>query len=302
MSEQATNTLGSGGGNTGGGNPPATNQGGGQGGGAGGAGGGQGGQGGGGGNATSWLDSLSPEYREDPSLKGYKTADELAKAHIHAQKMIGADKIVVPGKHSTDQDWEQVYAKLGRPESPDKYEFQLDAAHKPEDVKAFKEFAHKSGLLPKQVEALYKFDLQRQQQAKQMQESRYAEIVNRNLDTLKKEWPDNLYQQNLTKADQGMRQFFGDEFVEWTQKCGVNNDPMFIKGMLKIAEAMGEDSLKGEGGASFGVGAEEIQKKINEILGDFKHPYYDDGHAAHNDAVKHVQGLYNELSKRKRPS
>jgi hypothetical protein len=39
--------------------------------------------------------------------------------------MIGSDKIPVPNKYATDEDWQAVYSKLGRPESPDAYEFNL---------------------------------------------------------------------------------------------------------------------------------------------------------------------------------
>jgi hypothetical protein len=35
--------------------------------------------------------------------------------------MIGQDKVVIPNKNSTEDQWNEVYDKLGRPESADKY-------------------------------------------------------------------------------------------------------------------------------------------------------------------------------------
>ena len=35
--------------------------------------------------------------------------------------MIGQDKVVIPTKNSTEEAWNEVYDKLGRPESADKY-------------------------------------------------------------------------------------------------------------------------------------------------------------------------------------
>ena len=41
------------------------------------------------------------------------------------QKMIGQDKVVIPTNNSTEEAWNEVYDKLGRPESAEKYS--LDA-------------------------------------------------------------------------------------------------------------------------------------------------------------------------------
>ena len=35
--------------------------------------------------------------------------------------MIGADKVAIPGKHATDDDWNVVYTKLGRPNEAKDY-------------------------------------------------------------------------------------------------------------------------------------------------------------------------------------
>ena len=45
----------------------------------------------------------------------------LAKSYINATQMIGKDKVAVPNKNSTEDQWNEVYDKLGRPESADKY-------------------------------------------------------------------------------------------------------------------------------------------------------------------------------------
>jgi hypothetical protein len=46
-----------------------------------------------------------------------------------------------------------------------------------------------------------------------------------------------------------------------------------------------EDSFSQEVVTRFGIGKEEAQKKINSIYGNPNHPYFDDGHAQHKDAV-----------------
>ena len=74
---------------------------------------------------SSWKDSISEAYRNDPNIEKFTEIDALAKSYINATKMIGQDKVVIPTNNSTEEHWDDVYAKLGRPESADKYS--LDA-------------------------------------------------------------------------------------------------------------------------------------------------------------------------------
>ena len=71
---------------------------------------------------TSWKEALPEDVREDPSMEAIQTVDNLAKSYVNAQKMIGADKIIVPNKYAEANEWQDVFTKLGLPESVDKYE------------------------------------------------------------------------------------------------------------------------------------------------------------------------------------
>ena len=70
---------------------------------------------------STWKDSISEQYRNDPNIEKFTEADALAKSYINAVKMIGQDKLVVPTNNSTEEAWNEVYDKLGRPESAEKY-------------------------------------------------------------------------------------------------------------------------------------------------------------------------------------
>ena len=52
---------------------------------------------------SSWKDSISEEYRNDPNIEKFTEADSLAKSYINAVKMIGQDKIVIPTKNSSQE-------------------------------------------------------------------------------------------------------------------------------------------------------------------------------------------------------
>jgi uncharacterized protein YukE len=212
--------------------------------------------------------------------------------------MVGADKIVVPGKHATEDDWSGVFKKLGLPETADKYDFKADGAD-PEFIKGFKEASHKAGLLPKQVGEVYGWmtDVQKKFQEKAAQDEEANTRVE--INKLKEEWGgDTGYAKNMAVAKQALFNFFGKDVAEWADKSGAGNDPTFIKLMHKVGLAMGEDAIKGEGGVSFTDSQEQIHKQISDIMNDHSGPYWDKLHPGHQKAVEHVQGMYNRLAKK----
>ena len=76
--------------------------------------------------AFDFRQHIDEGYRNDPSLSTYKDINGMAKSLINAQKMVGADKVAIPGSWATEDDWSQVYSKLGRPETADKYDLSFD--------------------------------------------------------------------------------------------------------------------------------------------------------------------------------
>lgn len=266
-----------------------------------------GGSGGAGGNASggssgggsgSWMDALPDEFKSDPSIQGFKSPADLVKSYIHAQKMVGADKVVVPGKHATDDDWKGVFKKLGLPESPDKYDFKAEGAD-PEFIKGFVEAAHKTGLLPKQVNEIYGWmtDVQKKFQEKVSQDAEATVKVE--LGKLKEEWGgESGYAKNMAVAKSALFNFFGKDTADWVDKTGLGNDPQFIKLMHKVGQAMSEDKIKGEGGVSFTDTQEQIHKQIEDHLKNSSGPYWDSSHPEHQKAVEHVRGLYERLGKK----
>ena len=76
--------------------------------------------------AKSWKETISEEFRNDPNISKFTEIDALAKSYINATRMIGQDKVAVPNENSTDDQWNEVYGKLGRPESPDKYKLETN--------------------------------------------------------------------------------------------------------------------------------------------------------------------------------
>src|SRR3989304_3701646 len=126
------------------------------------------GSGSGGGKSTitaDWKEALDAGIKEHPSLSDFKTPADLAKSWVNAQKLIGKEKIPLPGEKATKEDWDVVFSRLGRPEKPEGYtlpeievpeDFPLPAE---EQAKEFLTKAHEIGMLPSQVNALYEWFL-----------------------------------------------------------------------------------------------------------------------------------------------
>ena len=128
---------------------------------------------------TDWKASLSDEIRSDKSLENIKDVEGLAKSYVHAQKMVGADKIPVPNKFATDKDWDAVYERLGRPADAAGYKYDLPEDQKIDDaaLKNFSDQAHKLGLLPGQANGMVKF--YNEMTAASMQESETTAVAAR---------------------------------------------------------------------------------------------------------------------------
>ena len=109
---------------------------------------------------ATWKETISEEFRTNPNIEKFTEIDALAKSYINAVSMIGQDKVPVPNQNSTEDQWNEVYSKLGRPESPDKYKLEVNSDVVPLDesaVKSFAENAHKLGLNNKQAQGILEY-------------------------------------------------------------------------------------------------------------------------------------------------
>jgi len=102
----------------------------------------------------SFMDKISEEYKETPTIKNIKSIDDMAKQLVHANKKIG-ERLSEP--EEVNEDFFSFYSKLGRPENPDDYKLEVSDELKELgfDEKNFKETAHAAGLTAKQANLLF---------------------------------------------------------------------------------------------------------------------------------------------------
>ena len=104
--------------------------------------------------------TLIPEaYKEEKSLQNFSNMDDFVKSYLHSQKLVGADKIAVPNKYATDEDWKDVYKKLGTPDNAESYKYDLpkESTIDQDALNNFSQEAVKLGLLPHQAQGIMKY-------------------------------------------------------------------------------------------------------------------------------------------------
>lgn len=244
----------------------------------------------------NWKEALPEDLKTDPSLSSIMDIQSLAKSYIHGQKMIGRDKIVIPDKFATDEDWRKVYQKLGVPESADKYEFKVPEGMDEDFVKGFKDLAVKNGILPKQADKLFEFYNSHVDKVISNNEAENKRIFEESVNGLKKEWGLG-YERKLQAASGLFNQIADEESKKVFNESGLGNNPVVIKMFAKLAEQMGEDKFVNANNiGSVGLTPSEAQQKINDIYGNKDHPYYNKSHPSHKDALNEMTKLFEAVA------
>ena len=236
----------------------------------------------------NWKDSLPEEIRNDPSLETIQDIPNLAKSYVNAQKLVGADKVILPKGEEDVDGWNRVFEKLGRPESPDKYTIEPPENLKniPELEKGFRELAHKQGLNNKQVKDLYNwYEGQVTEASAKAQAERESALV-----ALKTEYGSD-YEKHIDNAKKAAVLYGGEDFKAYLDNSGLGNDPTIIKFLAKVGALTKEDSVKGTPAAP----ATNVQEEINKIINDKNSAYHDRFAPGHAAMVAKVTELFGAL-------
>jgi len=241
---------------------------------------------------------LIPEHlREEKALNNFNNMEDFVKSYLHAQKLVGADKIPVPNKHATEEDWNEVFKRLGAPNDPDGYKYDFkDQEMDTEAVQQFNKTAHKLGLLPKQAEGLIKFYNEMNVNNAASQEEAAA-VSQMNVEAeLKKEFGPQ-YSKRLDQAKRLAVNSLGQDFLENTYlKDGsrLGDNLNVIKAFSSLADKLSEDPIIQGDGTSY-MTAKDIEKEITELTQEGS-AYWDKNHINHQKSVDEVLKLREMLN------
>ena len=236
---------------------------------------------------------LEAELLNEPAIKNMKDLPSLVKSYVHSQKMIGKDKVVIPGKDATPEHWNEVFTKLGLPKKED---YKLNKSEKSvlgdEFYNKATELGHSLGILPHQMQSFVS-KLEEDGAAKfqaSMEASKKASEEYWN--NLKTEWGD-AYEAKFENAKTVLKKFSDEPTNQWLKESGLSANPQFVRLMEKFSSVMKEARII-EGKDDAGSPA-DLQGRLNSILNDKNHPYWNRDHVNHATSAKEVQELFEKL-------
>ena len=250
-----------------------------------------------GGSGNGFMEMIPEDLREHPSLSPIKDVGNLARSFVNAQKLIGADKIPFP-TNPTEEDLSNIYSRLGRPETPEGYEFATDGNVITEDVAAeYAGVAHQLGLSPKQAAGILDYYKGSVGQTTEQMEQLAQEQAEQTTNELKREWG-NAFENKVAAAKDVVDQFAGSEILQMRLEDGtmIGNHPAFIKAFAAIGDfkstVTSEDTIN-DGTRNSVFTPAQAQAEIDAIMNDKSHPYHDRKNVTGRQrAIEHVNGLF----------
>lgn len=254
---------------------------------------------------VSFLDSLPEDLRGEPSLRNFTDAGSLAKSFVHAQRMIGAEKLPLPGKSATDEEWSTIYSRLGRPDDATGYQFENVQNIGDEEVSSFAQAAFEAGLRPQQAQKMLGFMDGRDTNMFAQFEQNTQEAINESFAELEREWGPAL-KEKIGRATTALislglpyeRDEKGNAYVPLMDEIrlsdgrALGDHPTIVKLFADIADKLGEDTLAGAA-TTFEMTPKEAQAEKSSLTAPGT-PYWDNQHPEHKAAVQRVLEL-NEI-------
>lgn len=235
-----------------------------------------------------WRSALPPELSTDPSLQHIGSVEAMAKSYINAQKMVGAEKLAIPGSWATDEDWDLVYNKMGRPAEAGDYdlgELQGDMAD------WFREAAHQSGLSDRQASKLAaaydEFAGQAVNMSDEAMEAHRVEIETE----LRQEYGDK-FDASMQRANDLLKEFDAPDLTEIQLADGslLGDNPELVRFMVRlsdyVAEQVSEDGFSGRDSRP-SVSEADLESRISELTAK-NSPYWEKHHPDHDRVVNEV--------------
>ena len=240
-----------------------------------------------------WKSTLSEDLRNDPTLKNFKDVESLAKTVVHQQKQMG-NRIPIP---KTPEEHMEVYNKLGRPETADKYEVAVPETHTEyigeDQINQFKNVAHNIGLNNEQVKQLIDFQVKNIDAQAQRYQTDIAVQKQHTEESLKKEWG-HEYDMNVRNARRAL-QVYGDPEITELMNGEAGHIPAVVKMFARLGKDVTEDMAQNTQNNNLATSPLDAQQEITDIMDDGEHPYHNGKHREHLQAVEHMRQLHEKV-------
>lgn len=215
-----------------------------------------------------------PQYAENPNFNKYKTVKAFAEGHESLISKLGT-AINLPPENATPEQMNEFYNKLGRPETPDKYEFEdkLPEGWKIDEKldTEYRGLAHEIGLTAEQAQKLRTFyngavETAYNGNQKEVQ-TRLAQDHEKNVGLIKEMWGGD-YKAKTKIAMNTAKSVLSQDTLDYLDATGLGNNAAFVKDFYELSKRFGGDSkfIDGEGDAPKPRTIEVMESEAMQIL------------------------------------
>lgn len=250
-----------------------------------------------------YREGFEPETKT--ALEKFDSPAKLAEGYIalekDASRMRNEKGITVPADGATAEDVSAFHKAIGVPELPDGYElpkpeFPEGMTYNEDRATKFSALAHSLGIPKVAFQGLVNAFNEDQIAEFNAFTKDGNDFKEKTTAEMKKEWG-NDYGANLAQADAVIEPIFGKEFKQVLTDTGFNNHPAVIRGMLKVAQAVGEHTFVKDRTQDGGTGA-LTHAALTAMTND---PRYWDPSRRDNDYVKKVEQYSKDLAEQTNP-
>lgn len=252
--------------------------------------------------AKGW-EGVEADLLGDPSLQAIQSPASLLKSYVHAQRNLGKKGVIIPTENAPKEEWDQFYAKVGVPLEEAKYNESLKLPAGDENkfgaeaATQFAKLAHELRIAPAQAAKAFEFLNKQVTDGAQKQVEAYSAQVQKELDALQTEWGPEAYGVKIAKAEGFLKEHAGEDFVKYLGQSGLGKNAQLIKAFASMADkVMGEGEIP-KGDPTYGLTINDLEREINNIMGDYTGPYYNSAHPDHHRKVDEVLAMNRKLEK-----
>lgn len=237
---------------------------------------------------------VGDDIKSEPMLRSFKNIGDVVKSYVHSKRMIGAEKLPIPTKNSTHEEWREVYHKLGLPKDIKEFSIKKKEGGKIPDefIEGFKEKVFGLGVLPQQAQGIIDFYEEQLTSSESKMGADYKAQEEEEIAQLKKEWG-QAFDLNIKKANAALAKYGNPEMAKMLSETGMGNNVHLVKFLTKVMESTGEDTFRGEGNSV--STRDQIISQMQSIRGNKAHPYYDNTHAGHKEAVALMESMAKQV-------
>lgn len=238
-------------------------------------------------------DYVPPKFWDKAT--GKPKVEDLGRSYLSLEKLLGREKVPVPTDDNDDEGWNRWYAAMGRPEAPDKYEFQRpdlpqDLPYDEEMEKDFRAWAHKNGLNKRQANNFYDGFVKRQVERHAAYHDHQKQSRAKVEMDLRREHGAQ-YEGKVALARTAIQQFADPDYRAFLDESGLGNDPRMIRAWIRVGEKMtGETRLKGAPQAE--AQPADLDRAIADFRDKFKDALWNKDHPNHDLRNKELRKLY----------